>query len=56
MPKISIITAIYNAVDTLSDCLNSVSRQNIDIEQIIIDGASTDATMKIIDANSEHLA
>ena len=52
MPKFSIITAVYNAADTISDCLDSVSRQTIDIEQIIIDSASTDDTMVII--NQHH--
>ena len=47
--KISIITATYNCEAYLKDCLESVHNQNfLDIEHIIIDGASIDDTKKII--------
>lgn len=47
--KISIITACYNAADTLGDTLDSVASQNhSDIEHIIIDGGSVDGTEKIV--------
>jgi len=48
--KISIITVCYNAADSIMDTLNSVREQNYHhIEHIIIDGASTDNTLDIID-------
>jgi len=53
--KISIITATYNAADTICDCLECIACQKIDVEHILIDGASTDSTMKIIDAHRDHL-
>lgn len=47
--KVSIITATYNSAKTLSDTMNSVLAQSYqDIEHIIVDGASTDATMDIV--------
>ena len=46
--KISIITVAYNAAATIADCLESVVSQTLPVEHIIIDGASTDATLAII--------
>lgn len=48
--KISIITVVYNAESYLESCIQSVLSQNYsNIEYIIIDGASTDGTLQIID-------
>jgi glycosyltransferase involved in cell wall biosynthesis len=53
--KISIITVCYNCEKTILDTLNSVANQeNVDVEHIIIDGASTDNTIKIIQAHQGH--
>lgn len=47
--KISIITVVYNGVDTIEDAIKSVKAQSHpNIEHIIIDGASTDGTLDII--------
>jgi glycosyltransferase involved in cell wall biosynthesis len=47
--KISIITVSYNAQDTIEETIISVINQNfIELEYIVIDGASTDNTVKII--------
>ncbi|MFC5507977.1 glycosyltransferase family 2 protein [Bosea massiliensis] len=46
--KISIITVCYNCSDVLRGCLESVARQTYhDVEHIIVDGASTDATVDV---------
>jgi len=46
---VSIITATFNSSNTILDCINSVDSQNyIDIEHIIIDGASSDNTIELI--------
>lgn len=55
--KISIITVAYNAASTIRDCLQSVAEQSFqDVEHIIIDGASTDGTMEVIERYRDHLA
>ncbi len=47
--KMSIITVVYNAVDTIEETINSVINQSYqNIEYIIIDGGSTDGTLDII--------
>jgi glycosyltransferase involved in cell wall biosynthesis len=46
--KISIITATYNSAATLKDTLSCIGRQDHpDIEHILVDGGSTDDTLKI---------
>jgi glycosyltransferase involved in cell wall biosynthesis len=48
-PLISIITATYNSENDIERCINSVLNQTYtDIEYIIVDGASKDATVDII--------
>lgn len=55
--KVSIITVTYNSEKYLADCINSVARQNYkNIEHIIIDGKSTDGTLKIIKQHSKHIS
>lgn len=48
-PLFSIITVCYNAADTVGRTLSSVASQSFtDYEHIVVDGASTDATLSII--------
>lgn len=47
--RVSIITAVYNDIETVEQCINSVLSQHYEnIEHIIIDGGSTDGTIEII--------
>lgn len=49
MPKVSIITPIYNSEVYLIDCINTVRNQNfLDYEHIIINDCSTDGTKQIL--------
>ena len=49
--KVSVITTSYNSVSTLRDTMESVLRQTYgDIEYIIVDGASTDGTVPLIES------
>ncbi|EPJ48856.1 MAG: hypothetical protein OFPI_27280 [Osedax symbiont Rs2] len=51
--KVSIITVCYNSASTIEDTLKSVQSQTYhDIEYIVIDGSSIDATNDIIDSFS----
>ena len=51
--KISIITATYNSAATIADTINSVLSQDYsDIEYLVIDGGSSDATIEIVKANA----
>ena len=48
--KISIVTVSYNNKTTIQDTIESVMYQNyIDFEHIVIDGASTDGTLDILE-------
>ena len=50
MPKVSIITPIYNAEMYLEQCLYSIISQTLkDIEIILIDDGSTDSSPAICD-------
>lgn len=55
--KISVITACFNAARTLGDTLDSVADQrHCEVEHIVIDGASTDDTLSIIERHGGHVA
>lgn len=56
-PKISIVTATYNAIDTIENTILSVINQDYpNIEYIIIDGGSTDGTVDIIKKYQNKIA
>lgn len=55
--KLSIITATYNAADTLADSLRSVAEQtHPDVEHWVIDGGSSDGTLAVVAANGARVA
>lgn len=55
--KISIITATYNSGCNIANCIKSVYEQSYDdIEHIIVDGASSDDTLAIINATPNRVA
>lgn len=55
--KLSIITATYNAADTLRTCLECVKAQRVpSIEHILVDGCSIDSTMRIAEEYRANLA
>lgn len=55
--KISVITVVYNGEKTIERAIISVLSQNYDnSEYVIIDGASTDRTVEIVNKYKEHIA
>jgi len=54
--KISIITVCYNSVSTIEQAFNSVFSQDYhDVELIVVDGASTDGTLNIIEKYKDQI-
>lgn len=55
--KISIITVCHNAAKTIEATLLSVQAQtHAEVEHLVIDGASDDGTMAILENHNKHLA
>ena len=55
--KATIITVCYNAEATIADTLASIAMQSLDdVESIVIDGASTDNTLKVVQRHAGRLA
>lgn len=55
--KISVITVAFNAAHTIADTLDSVAAQtHPDVEHIVVDGASTDGTLTVVERHGKHVA
>src|SRR5436190_6658409 len=55
--KVSIITVVYNNERFVADAINSVlSQDHPDIEYIIIDGASVDDTLQVINNYKDRIS
>lgn len=55
--KITIITAVYNGAEHIASCIESVLGQDYpDIEYIVIDGASKDTTLEIVQQYAHRIA
>lgn len=51
MPKVSVILTVYNGADTMERCLGSIVSQTLrDIEIIVVNDGSTDATLDLVQA------
>lgn len=56
-PTISVITVCYNSAATIAQALQSVADQDWPhTEHIVIDGASTDGTMEVVERFRSHLS
>jgi len=54
--KITVITAVYNAKDTVAEAIESVLAQDYaDVELVVIDGASSDGTTELLESYREHI-
>lgn len=57
VPRVTVIVAVYNGAKTLQRCLDSINGQTYqNRELIIMDGASTDGTLKILEENTHRIA
>jgi glycosyltransferase len=55
--KITVITVCFNAEKTIVDTIRSVADQTFpDVEYIIVDGGSTDATLELVKSNPTRVA
>ena len=55
--KISIITVVWNNATTIKDAIESVLSQTYDnIEYIVVDGASTDGTVEIVQSYGDKIS
>ena len=55
--KVSIITIAYNSAETIADTIDSVAQQDYaNIEYIVVDGASTDDTLDIVNARRNSVS
>ncbi len=56
-PVISIITIVYNGIDTLQKTIDSIACQDYkQIEYIVVDGASTDGTVALVESNQKVIS
>jgi len=54
--KISVITVVLNNEQHIETAIQSVKMQNYnDIEYIVVDGGSSDGTLKVIDRNRDYI-
>ena len=54
--KISIITSVYNNKETIAEAIESVLSQTYEnIEYIVVDGASTDGTVEIVEQYADRI-
>lgn len=55
-PLITYITVVYNRVDTIKRCMESVFKQTYpNVEYIIVDGNSTDGTLQLIEEAADRI-
>ncbi len=55
--KISVITVTYNSAATITDTLKSVEEQTFqNVEHIVVDGGSSDATLKLVSAHGSRVS
>lgn len=55
--KVSIITTCFNREKTIRDCIESVVNQKYpDIEYIVVDGASTDSSLTVINEYKDRIS
>jgi glycosyltransferase len=56
-PVVSVVTAVLNRAGTLGEALASVqAQQGVEVQHVVIDGASTDGSLQLLRAQRERIA
>lgn len=55
-PRVSVVMATFNAEATIEASIQSVLRQSLPVELVIVDGKSSDATLPILDRYRDGIA
>jgi glycosyltransferase involved in cell wall biosynthesis len=56
-PLVTVVTAVFNGVTTIKECIESVSRQDYPhLEHIVIDAGSTDGTIDVLRKYEDRIA
>ncbi len=54
LPKITVVTVVYNGISSIENAIKSVISQSYsNIEYVVVDGASTDGTIKLLEKYSK---
>jgi glycosyltransferase involved in cell wall biosynthesis len=53
MPRISVVTPVYNSARFLEATLDSVARLTVSHEHIVVDGGSTDGTVALLESRDD---
>jgi glycosyltransferase involved in cell wall biosynthesis len=53
VPKLSVISPIFNAASYLEEMLDSVAALDVSYEHLVIDGGSTDGTVDLLEARAD---
>ena len=53
-PLVSVIMPVYNGAATICQAIDSVYRQNVPLELLVIDDGSTDQTVEILSAYQDR--
>jgi glycosyltransferase involved in cell wall biosynthesis len=48
VPRLSVVTPVFNAGEYLARCLDSVASLELDHEHVVVDGGSTDGTVSLL--------
>jgi glycosyltransferase involved in cell wall biosynthesis len=55
-PKFTVVTAVFNGAATLEAAINSLRKQSFrDFEYVVLDGGSTDATVALLEQNTDAI-
>lgn len=54
MPRLSIVTPVFNAGRYLERCLDSVAELELDHEHLVVDGGSTDGTVGLLSSRHDE--